>query len=261
MSEEKKECRICFDEGADNDSLISPCKCKGTSAYVHKSCLTNWRNFNRDREAWNICMECHAEYIISRKYPIEKFLYDVRYKLPGIYFCESIFGFSGALLLWCIEYTDDHLAVKMLNFYNEEKNEIIIHDLINNELIPQVFYYNLTFWFISIFFCSRFYYNYYNKIKRKHVYWKQMKILFYSNFIFNLNFIYLYYLFCWNNLEILFYNFSTVLTFLIPYSHYKIMKYHNKVIKDMNTENEEEVLSFTHNPLNNEVELINVILD
>ena len=31
----------------------------------------------------------------------------------------------------------------------------------------------------------------------------------------------------------------------------------------MNVENEEEVLSFTHNPLNeeNEVELINVILD
>tara|TARA_B100001996_G_scaffold326592_1_gene273066 strand:- start:256 stop:381 length:126 start_codon:yes stop_codon:yes gene_type:complete len=41
------------------------------------------------------------------------------------------------------------------------------------------------------------------------------------------------------------------------------MKYHNKVIRDMNIANEEEVLSFTHNPLNgeNEIELINVILD
>ena len=71
------------------------------------------------------------------------------------------------------------------------------------------------------------------------------------------------YFFVWNNLEIIFYNLSTVLTFLIPYSHYKIMKHHNKVIKDMNITNEEEVLSITHNPLNNEneIELINVIID
>ena len=263
MSEEKKECRICFDEGTDDDPLISPCKCKGTSAYVHKSCLSNWRNFNRDRDAWNICMECHAEYIIARKYPIEKFFYDIRYKLPGIYFTQSLLGFSGALLIWCIEYNTDYLAVKMLNFNNEEKNEIIIKDILSNELIPQVFYYNFTFLFISIFFCARFYHNYYNKIKRKKVYWKEIKLLFYYNLIFNLNFIYLYYFFVWNNLEIIFYNFSTVLTFLIPYSHYKLMKYHNKVIKDMNIANEEEVLSFTHNPLNNEneIELINVIID
>ena len=263
MSEEKKECRICFDEGMDNDPLISPCKCKGTSAYVHKSCLSNWRNFNRDREAWNICMECHAEYIISRKYPIEKFLYDTHYKLPEIYFYESLFGFSGGLLVWCIEYNTDYLAVKMLNFNKEEKNEIIIQDLLNNELIPQVFYYNFTFFIIAIFFGISFYYNYYNKIKRKRVYWKRMKIFFYVTAIFNLNFIFLYYIFVWNNLEIIFYNFSTVLTFLIPYSHYKIKKHHNRVIRYMNTQNEEEVLSFTHNPLNNEneIELINVIID
>jgi len=263
MSEEKKECRICFDEGTDDDPLISPCKCKGTSAYVHKSCLSNWRNFNRNSEAWNICMECHAEYIISRKYPIENFLYDTRYKLPVIYFSESMFGFSGGLLIWYIEYNTDYLAVKMLNFNNEEKNEIIIQDLLKNGLIPQVFYYNFTFLFISIFFCIRFYYNY-NKIKRKNIYWKQMKTLFYSNLIFNLHFVFLYYIFLWNNLEIIFYNFSTVLTFLIPYSHYKMLKHHNIVIRDMNAENEEEVLSFIHNPLLNngyEIELINVIID
>jgi len=265
MSEEKKECRICFDEGTDDDPLISPCKCKGTSAYIHKSCLSTWRNFNRDREAWTICMECHTGYIISRKYPIEKSLYNTlsRYKLPGIYFCETMFGLCGALLIWCIEYKTDYLAIKMLNFNKEEKNDIIIPDILNNYLTPQVFYYNFTFLFIGIFFYMSFYYNYYNKIKRKRVYWQQMKIFFYLNLIFNLNFIFLYYIYVWNNLEIIFYNFSTVLTFLLPYSHYRLIKLHNRIIKDMNKGNEEEVLSFTHNPLSNEneIELINVIID
>lgn len=263
MSDEKKECRICFDEGTDDDPLISPCNCKGTSAYVHKSCLSNWRNFNRDREAWNICMECHAEYIISRKYPTEKFFYDTNYKLPLLYFLQSVIGFCGALLIWCIEYNTNHLAVKILNFDKPKLNKIIIHDLTNNELIPQVFYYNFTFFIISILFHIRFYYNYYNKIKRKKIYWNQIKLMFCYNLILNLNFIYLYYFFVWNNLEILFYNFSSVLTFLTPYSQYKLLKYHNYILKKMNVENEEEVLSFTHNPLNqeNEVELINVILD
>lgn len=87
--------------------------------------------------------------------------------------------------------------------------------------------------------------------------------MFCYNLILNLNFIYLYYFFVWNNLEILFYNFSSGLTFLTPYSQYKLLKYHNYILKKMNVENEEEVLSFTHNPFNeeNEVELINVILD
>ncbi len=36
MSE--KECRICFDTD-DQDDIISPCNCKGTSKWIHKECL------------------------------------------------------------------------------------------------------------------------------------------------------------------------------------------------------------------------------
>ena len=34
------ECRICLDK---YEELISPCKCSGTGAYVHESCLQTWR--------------------------------------------------------------------------------------------------------------------------------------------------------------------------------------------------------------------------
>ena len=48
MSVDSSECRICFEnEGIDNP-FISPCLCKGTSKYVHLSCLMTWRQLNRD---------------------------------------------------------------------------------------------------------------------------------------------------------------------------------------------------------------------
>jgi len=47
-SEESKRCRFCFEpssevEGEQSGELISPCACKGTQQYVHKSCLARWQ--------------------------------------------------------------------------------------------------------------------------------------------------------------------------------------------------------------------------
>ena len=36
-------CRFCFDEGTDDDPLLTPCLCKGDQKYVHKSCLEKWQ--------------------------------------------------------------------------------------------------------------------------------------------------------------------------------------------------------------------------
>ena len=40
------ECRICFDQ-FDDDELISPCRCKGTSKWVHRGCLNKWRTITQ----------------------------------------------------------------------------------------------------------------------------------------------------------------------------------------------------------------------
>jgi len=32
-------CRICFEDGPLDSSLISPCDCSGTQRYVHVDCL------------------------------------------------------------------------------------------------------------------------------------------------------------------------------------------------------------------------------
>ncbi|MBA0635312.1 hypothetical protein Godav_026117, partial [Gossypium davidsonii] len=35
------QCRICLE--TDGRDFIAPCKCKGTSKYVHRECLDHWR--------------------------------------------------------------------------------------------------------------------------------------------------------------------------------------------------------------------------
>ncbi|KAK9804843.1 hypothetical protein WJX72_008395 [[Myrmecia] bisecta] len=58
-------CRFCFDETDDVAELISPCKCKGTQAYVHSKCLRKWQenvlalHTTRRDERAHRCSVCH----------------------------------------------------------------------------------------------------------------------------------------------------------------------------------------------------------
>ena len=65
------ECRICFEEEKEYDPFVWPCRCKGTSKYVHKSCLDQWRYGNIDAPAFEICMECSYKYRFRHEYPYE----------------------------------------------------------------------------------------------------------------------------------------------------------------------------------------------
>ena len=73
MSDNANECRICFEPEKPDDPFIHPCACKGTSQYIHTSCLNTWRRSAENREARNRCMECGETYIISRLHPLEKY--------------------------------------------------------------------------------------------------------------------------------------------------------------------------------------------
>jgi hypothetical protein len=67
----ENECRICFEEETLEDPFIWPCRCNGTSKYVHRSCLNTWRNENINNPAFERCMECRYEYTFINKYPHE----------------------------------------------------------------------------------------------------------------------------------------------------------------------------------------------
>ncbi|GLC59278.1 hypothetical protein PLESTB_001469500 [Pleodorina starrii] len=56
-----KTCRICMDDESDpvTNPLINPCKCSGTTKYVHRQCLLKWRTMKAGTQAHYRCEICH----------------------------------------------------------------------------------------------------------------------------------------------------------------------------------------------------------
>ena len=53
-------CRICFEPDGE---LIIPCLCAGSSQYIHRQCLDDWRAVNINRPAFSQCSTCHFQYV------------------------------------------------------------------------------------------------------------------------------------------------------------------------------------------------------
>lgn len=251
MSEDISECRICFEPETEDDPFISPCLCKGTSKYVHKSCLTTWRNFNRDSDAWERCMECGKHYSLQYKYPLEKTDIFVDIKNPAIiYFFQYILALTGGSIIWIADHHNDYLAIRMLNF-NQSLAHPSLYDYVKeDELSPQIFYFSYAMFIQSmlyyLYFCCKIYKN----IKRKKLYFNKIQSTFMFCVIFSFQFIIWYYMLVFNNQPIVFLNVASFITMLEPFIYYQLVKKHREIIKIMNEdENEEEILSYEENPL------------
>ena len=55
-------CRICL-ESSSREEVIAPCSCRGSSKWVHRKCLNQWRTAREDK-AFSKCTECHLEYTL-----------------------------------------------------------------------------------------------------------------------------------------------------------------------------------------------------
>ena len=56
-----RACRICLG-GEEDGELISPCLCRGTSAFVHRECLNNWRRMSQNPTSFWRCDSCRYNY-------------------------------------------------------------------------------------------------------------------------------------------------------------------------------------------------------
>ncbi|GAA5838070.1 hypothetical protein JCM3766R1_004194 [Sporobolomyces carnicolor] len=64
-----KICRICFDSEDDAlGRLFSPCRCRGSSRYVHKECLAAWRKAAQNSSSFYRCETCTYEYRFRRTF-------------------------------------------------------------------------------------------------------------------------------------------------------------------------------------------------
>ena len=56
------KCRYCYN--IEDENLITPCRCSGSSKYVHKSCLEKWLTMKNRNE----CEICKAKYKIRSSF-------------------------------------------------------------------------------------------------------------------------------------------------------------------------------------------------
>jgi len=61
----ERECRICHG-GPELGVLFSPCRCRGTSRFVHVSCLAAWRTISLGRSSFHACDVCGFRYSTRR---------------------------------------------------------------------------------------------------------------------------------------------------------------------------------------------------
>ena len=66
--EEGDVCRICR-VGASEGELVAPCACAGTSRFVHRACLEQWRAMTSNPEHRRVCAECKTEYNVAQQVP------------------------------------------------------------------------------------------------------------------------------------------------------------------------------------------------
>lgn len=55
-------CRICLEESENRSDFIVPCRCSGSSKYVHRVCLDTWRSQDPDGANFRRCNTCHFNY-------------------------------------------------------------------------------------------------------------------------------------------------------------------------------------------------------
>ena len=206
-------CRICLEEEPDISKLINPCRCDGSSKYVHIDCLNQWRIISeRDgNEGSNKCMECKTEYIIRRNIERENIikigiprLLRALYYIPAtltipIYFTDQNYDFITMLdfgekypMKKCDTYYDAYNAKNYTSCY-----PITVKGYLIDGDLGFGFFLYLSF-FLS--FYAFFAFNYYFCKQRK---WLKKPYRFYkkygycrllTNIIFTLNSLFIYYL-------------------------------------------------------------------
>lgn len=84
-------CRICFEDNKKIE-LISPCKCSGTSAWVHRECLDKWRCHNMNNSLTR-CTECLTDFEFEDIQP------DIFFKMYALkHYCLALLVFFGYFL-------------------------------------------------------------------------------------------------------------------------------------------------------------------
>lgn len=152
-------CRICY-ETTNQEEILYPCLCKGTSKYVHRYCLNQWRSLSTNPIASTHCTECKFKYRIQLSEPIEKPLC----RKLGNYMVKNSFQF----------FMINNLSIIAFSYFLSivDKNNKLRNTLSNNDTIGY-YSWSLIIYSLTIFLAfvirflfirnKRMYINYYKQ--------------------------------------------------------------------------------------------------
>lgn len=155
-------CRICLEDD-DLENLIYPCMCNGSSKYVHKYCLNQWRTISSNSEALNKCFECNYTYITVNSNYNPSFL-------------SKFFKFlsNNIIIFFIFNFVIISILYEIINII--DKNNKLVNLLVNNNQKNKniYLYYNIiwaTIFYIIILLLLAIF-NFILFIKKKKIYLK-----------------------------------------------------------------------------------------
>jgi hypothetical protein len=128
LTDNINSCRICLEEEENIETLINPCKCSGSSNYVHVSCLQDWIRLSHNPEAKKKCMECKTDYNFIRNDTVVDIFIDItnltQYLFNHMGFCTVI-----SML---IDFYDFSQNYKIINYiFKYDANYFTDYDILN----------------------------------------------------------------------------------------------------------------------------------
>ncbi len=146
VSEEIKECRICLESELDSDEpFINPCRCRGTSKWVHLSCLNRWRNEGININARTHCAECKTEYTfeINEEYQPEVYTHEY-YRLFQVFYLIQALPIYG-IVYFCDRQSGLYVPFLCLGFQVDSA----IEDYQESFPAAMLFYINFAFYILN----------------------------------------------------------------------------------------------------------------
>ena len=243
----ERQCRICFEEEEEDNILIYPCLCNGTSKYVHDKCLNRWRLQNIDKIAFFRCMECHFPYNILYKFPKETFRFSEhnisKFTEPWSLFLFNILTFGASLFFYS---ADISIEFQLILAFDLENRTEFISVLRENSLYASFFYFSFITSLFNIIIYSAFFLKICSNLKTHRRYLKKTFLFYIGHILYTLHFFWLYYVFksdkskagtmTYLNLEIILQSFSFRL-------FGRLMALHNVIIHNLNVENSLQVIN------------------
>ena len=239
-------CRICLEEESNTDLLINPCKCDGTSKYVHKTCINTWFDETTNPDARKMCMACKTPYVFQNYHIPEKYkLLFQDEKILKLYcrIVSCILPISTVCFLYD-SITKNYYLIHYM--FPKETKDIFISTIDENSLLGiNYYYYFYNYLFVYIYFLYYIFVVVF-KIKRTCLYINK------ASFSFMVIVVYLFLFFWINGVLGLIMDIETIVlsnmlcNIFSPQFIYKIVKHHKFILTDINNSNSRLLLPYTN---------------